>query len=78
MHVRSNAHMIGQAKSSIPALSYFQVGGMKHDQGLYAKVSYISSVGALCEGSSMRYAKGALCGSIVHQADNQQRKDLRG
>ena len=32
---------IGQAKSSIPALSYFQVGGMKHDQELYAKVSYI-------------------------------------
>ena len=29
---------IGQAKSSIPALSYFQVGGMKHDQELYAKV----------------------------------------
>ena len=34
---------IGQAKSSIPALSYFQVGGMKHDQELYAKVSYIAS-----------------------------------
>ena len=34
---------IGQAKSSIPALSYFQVGGMKHDQELYAKVSYIHS-----------------------------------
>ena len=34
---------IGQAKSSIPALSYFQVGGMKHDQELYAKVSYIPS-----------------------------------
>ena len=33
---------IGQAKS-IPALSYFQVGGMKHDQELYAKVSYIPS-----------------------------------
>ena len=32
---------IGQAKRSIPALSYFQVGGMKHDQELYAKVSYI-------------------------------------
>ena len=32
---------IGQAKSSIPFLSYFQVGGMKHDQELYAKVSYI-------------------------------------
>ena len=31
---------IGQAKSSIPALSYCQVGGMKHDQELYAKVSY--------------------------------------
>ena len=27
---------IRQAKSSIPALSYFQVGGMKHDQELYA------------------------------------------
>ena len=34
---------IGQAKSSIPALSYCQVGGMKHDQELYAKVSYIPS-----------------------------------
>ena len=34
---------IGQAKSSIPALSYFQVGGMKHDQELNAKVSYIPS-----------------------------------
>ena len=34
---------IGQAKSSIPALSYFQVGGMKHDQELYAKVTYIPS-----------------------------------
>ena len=34
---------IGQAKSSIPALSYFQVGGMKHYQELYAKVSYIPS-----------------------------------
>ena len=34
---------IGQAKSSIPALSDFQVGGMKHDQELYAKVSYIPS-----------------------------------
>ena len=32
---------IGQAKSRIPFLSYFQVGGMKHDQELYAKVSYI-------------------------------------
>ena len=32
---------IGQAKISTPALSYFQVGGMKHDQGRYAK-------GALC------------------------------
>ena len=41
---------IGQAKSSIPALSYFQVGGMKPDQELYAKVSYITST---CEGSSM-------------------------
>ena len=30
-------------KSSIPALSYFQVGGMKHDQELCAKVSYIPS-----------------------------------
>ena len=59
---------IGQAKSSIPALSYFKVGGMQHDQELYAKVhvSYIPSacgpvgthrapVGALCEGSSMRH-----------------------
>ena len=36
---------IGQAKSNIPALSYFQVGGMKCDQEVYAKV---------CEGSSMR------------------------
>ena len=35
---------IGQAKSSIPALSYFQVGCMKHYQELYAKVSYIPSV----------------------------------
>ena len=26
-----------------PTLSYFQVGGMKHDQELYAKVSYIPS-----------------------------------
>ena len=34
---------IGQAKSSLPALSYFHVGGMKHDQELYAKVSYIPS-----------------------------------
>ena len=34
---------IGQAKSSIPARSYFQVGGMKHDQELCAKVSYIPS-----------------------------------
>ena len=34
---------IGQAKSSISALSSFQVGGMKHDQGLHAKVSYIPS-----------------------------------
>ena len=34
---------IGQAKSNIPALSYFQVGDMKHDQELYAKVSYIPS-----------------------------------
>ena len=34
---------IGQAKSSIPALSYFQVGGMKHDQELHATVSYIRS-----------------------------------
>ena len=34
---------IGQAKRSIPALSYFQVGGMKRDQELYAKVSYIPS-----------------------------------
>ena len=35
--------LIGQAKSSIPALSYFQVGDMKHDQELYAKGSYIPS-----------------------------------
>ena len=34
---------IGEAKSSIPALLYFQAGGMKHDQELYAKVSYIPS-----------------------------------
>ena len=34
---------IGQTKSSIPALSSFQVGGMKPDQELYAKVSYIPS-----------------------------------
>ena len=34
---------IGQAKSGIPALSYFQVGGMKHDQELYVNVSYIPS-----------------------------------
>ena len=34
---------IEQAKSSIPTLSYFQVGGMKHDQKLYVKVSYIPS-----------------------------------
>ena len=34
---------IGLAKSSIPALSYFQVGGMKHDQELYAKVLYLHS-----------------------------------
>ena len=34
---------IGQAKSNIPALSYFQVGGMKHEQEVYAKVSYIPS-----------------------------------
>ena len=34
---------IGRAKSSIPALSYFQVGGMKHYQKLYAKISYIPS-----------------------------------
>ena len=34
---------IGQAKSRIYALSYFQVGGMKPDQELYAKVSYIPS-----------------------------------
>ena len=32
---------IGQAKSSIH--SYFHVGGMKHDQELCAKVSYIPS-----------------------------------
>ena len=31
------------AKSSILALSYFHVGGMKHDHELYAKVSYIPS-----------------------------------
>ena len=48
----------GQAKSSIPALSYFQVGDMKYDQELCAKVSYIpphrAPAGALSEGSSMR------------------------
>ena len=43
MHARSNAHTIEQAKSSIPALSYFKVGGMKHDQEFYAKVSCIPS-----------------------------------
>ena len=52
---------IGQAKSSIPALSYFQVGGMKHDQELYAKVSYIPF--------AELYAKGALCGHVgAHRA----------
>ena len=30
---------IRQAKSRIPALPYFQIGGMKHDQELCAKVS---------------------------------------
>ena len=54
LHARSNAHTIGQAKSSIPALSYFQVGGMNHDQELYAKVSYISSAYSSCS-SSMRW-----------------------
>ena len=44
---------IGQAKSSIPALSYFQVGGMKHDQELYAK-------GALC-GSTL------LCIKLINE-----------
>ena len=34
---------IGQAKSSLPTLWYFQVRGIKHDQELYAKVSYILS-----------------------------------
>ena len=34
---------VSQAKSSIPALSNFQVGGMKHDRELYAKLSYILS-----------------------------------
>ena len=53
MHARSNAHVIGQAKSSIPALSYFQVGGMQHDQALYVKVSYIPSAYSSCS-SSMR------------------------
>ena len=43
---------IGQAKSSIPALSYFQAGGMKHDQELYAKVSYISSAQRSCRSSA--------------------------
>ena len=45
---------IGQAKSSIPALSYFQVGGMKHDQELYAKVSYIPSALSSCRSSTRR------------------------
>ena len=53
---------IGQAKSSIPALSYFQAGGMKHDQELCARVSYPphrAPVGAVCEGSSMRTCRYA-------------------
>ena len=33
------------AKSSIPTLSYFQVGGMKHDQELYAKGALFGPVG---------------------------------
>ena len=35
---------IGQARSCKPALTYFQIGGMKHDQELFAKVSYRSSM----------------------------------
>ena len=41
--IQGNVLSIGQAKSSLPALSYFQVRGIKHDQELYAKVSYILS-----------------------------------
>ena len=48
-----------KAKSSIPALSYFQDGGIKHEQDFYAKVSFIPS----------GYAKGALCGPVgTHRA----------
>ena len=46
------------SKSSIPVLSYLQVGGMRHDQELYAKYHtyppHRAPVEALCEGSSMR------------------------
>ena len=37
----------GVSKSSIPALSYFQVGGMKHDQELYAALQPFSMVNIL-------------------------------
>ena len=57
---------IGQAKSSIPALSYYQVEDMKHEQKLYAKGAicrpvgvHRAPIGALCEGSSM-WTCGAL------------------
>ena len=40
---RESQAMFRDAKNSIHALSYFQDGGMKHDQELYAKVSYIPS-----------------------------------
>ena len=51
---------IGQAKSSIPTLSYFKVGGMKHDQELYAKVSYIPSAWSSCRSSMRRELYGDL------------------
>ena len=61
--------------------SYFQVGGIKHDQELYAKVSYIPSrrvlwvpvgthrapIGALCEGSSMRLYRAGILNLPVNQ-----------
>ena len=57
---------IGQTKSSIPAISYFQVGGMKHDQELAISMRryhtyppHRAPVGALCEGSSMRTCRYA-------------------
>ena len=49
---RESQAMFRDAKSSIPALSYFQIG-MKHEQELCANVSYMLEL----------YAKGALCGS---------------